>query len=130
MSVQVPELQTAGSPNEVLRTMTAREAWLRAAGAPPERPFLVFPPALAQADFTGTWANRLHEDWIERAPGPAIGDYSGLPINDEARAVADAYPLVDGIRHPSVRPGDRCRTGRFPGRVGIHRTSGRPLRRP
>jgi hypothetical protein len=21
-------------------------------------------------DFAGSWANRLHEDWIERAPGP------------------------------------------------------------
>src|SRR4029079_4751643 len=29
-------------------------------------------------DLSGTWANRLHEDWIERAPGPAIGDYTGL----------------------------------------------------
>jgi hypothetical protein len=50
-------------------------------------------PAAAQTDFSGTWANRLHEDWIERAPGPALGDYSGLPINDEARAVADAYQV-------------------------------------
>jgi hypothetical protein len=44
-------------------------------------------------DFSGTWANRLHEDWIERAPGPHIGDYAGLPINDEARAVADTYQV-------------------------------------
>jgi hypothetical protein len=44
-------------------------------------------------DFSGTWANRLHEDFIERAPGPHIGDYTGLPINDEARAVADAYQV-------------------------------------
>jgi hypothetical protein len=44
-----------------------------------------------QMDFSGTWANRLHEDFVERAPGPHLGDYTGLPINDEARAVADAY---------------------------------------
>jgi hypothetical protein len=44
-------------------------------------------------DFSGTWSNRLHEDWVERAPGPQIGDYTGLPINDEARAVADAYQV-------------------------------------
>ena len=44
-------------------------------------------------DLSGTWANRLHEDWIERAPGPHIGDYTGLPINDEARAIADAYQV-------------------------------------
>ena len=46
-----------------------------------------------EMDFTGTWANRLHEDWVERAPGPHIGDYTGLPINDEARAIADAYQV-------------------------------------
>ena len=46
-----------------------------------------------QMDFSGTWANRIHEDWVERAPGPHIGDYTGLPINDEARAVADAYQV-------------------------------------
>jgi len=44
-------------------------------------------------DFSGTWANRVHEDWVERAPGPHIGDYMGLPINDEARAVADTYQV-------------------------------------
>jgi hypothetical protein len=44
-------------------------------------------------DFAGSWANRLQEDWIERAPGPHIGDYTGLPINDEARAYADLYQV-------------------------------------
>ena len=46
-----------------------------------------------EMDLTGNWANRLHEDWVERAPGPYIGDYTGLPINDEARAIADAYQV-------------------------------------
>lgn len=46
-----------------------------------------------EIDFSGNWANRLHEDWVERAPGPHIGDYTGLPINDEARAIADAYQV-------------------------------------
>jgi len=50
-------------------------------------------PALAQIDLSGTWANRLHEDWFERAPGPEIGDYLGLPLNDEGRARADAYQV-------------------------------------
>ena len=50
-------------------------------------------PAFAQLDLSGTWGNRLHEDWIERAPGPEIGDYLGLPINDEGRARADAYQV-------------------------------------
>jgi hypothetical protein len=50
-------------------------------------------PAFAQIDLSGTWGNRLHEDWIERAPGPDIGDYTGLPLNDEGRARADAYQV-------------------------------------
>jgi hypothetical protein len=50
-------------------------------------------PAFAQLDLSGTWGNRLHEDWIERAPGPDIGDYTGLPLNDEGRARADAYQV-------------------------------------
>jgi hypothetical protein len=49
--------------------------------------------AFAQVNLAGTWQNRLHEDFMERAPGPAIGDYSGLPINDEARARADAWQI-------------------------------------
>lgn len=44
-------------------------------------------------DFAGSWANRLHEDWIERAPGPHIGDYTGLPITEDARAYADLYQV-------------------------------------
>ena len=50
-------------------------------------------PAFAEVDLTGSWANRIHEDFIERAPGPNIGDYLGLPINDEARARADAWQI-------------------------------------
>ena len=50
-------------------------------------------PASAQVDLSGTWANTLHEDFIERAPGPDIGDYLGLPMNDEARAIADAWQI-------------------------------------
>jgi len=82
----------------MLRTLTA---WATLAS------LLTVAPAFAQGqvqeaqariqgtfiDLSGTWANRLHEDWIERAPGPHIGDYTGLPINDEARAVADAYQV-------------------------------------
>jgi hypothetical protein len=50
-------------------------------------------PASGQVDLSGTWANALHEDFQERAPGPDIGDYLGLPINDEARAIADAWQI-------------------------------------
>src|SRR3972149_12236353 len=45
----------------------------------------------AQVDLTGEWAPLFHEDQPERIPGPDIGDYLGLPINDEARQRADAW---------------------------------------
>jgi len=40
--------------------------------------------ASAQVDLTGSWQAVFHEDQPERIPGPALGDYLGLPINDSA----------------------------------------------
>jgi len=34
---------------------------------------------------------QVHEDEPERIPGPEIGDYLGLPINDAARMRADSW---------------------------------------
>ena len=48
-------------------------------------------PAVAQVDLSGTWATRNHEDWMERWPGPDVGDFTGLPINEHALARALAY---------------------------------------
>jgi hypothetical protein len=48
-------------------------------------------PAFAQADFAGNWAPLYHEDLPDRIPGPELGDYSGLPVNDAARLRADSY---------------------------------------
>jgi hypothetical protein len=48
-------------------------------------------PALAQVDLAGEWNPRFHEDQPERIPGPDIGDYLGLPINDAARLRADSW---------------------------------------
>ena len=48
-------------------------------------------PVLAQADFSGEWAPRFHEDQPERVPGPELGDYLGLPVNDAARLRADSW---------------------------------------
>ncbi len=49
-------------------------------------------PAAAQADLSGQWAGRYHEDWPERfGPGPDVADYTGLPINDAGRAKSDSW---------------------------------------
>jgi hypothetical protein len=48
-------------------------------------------PAFAQVDFSGEWVPLFHEDEPERLPGPELGDYMGIPINDAARLRGDSY---------------------------------------
>ena len=52
---------------------------------------IVSMPASAQVDLTGSWAPRLYEDYIERGPGSDLGDFTGMPMSDEARAKALLY---------------------------------------
>src|SRR5438105_15703667 len=52
---------------------------------------LIATPASAQTDFSGEWAPRFWEDQPERVPGPELGDYLGIPINDAARLRAAAW---------------------------------------
>jgi hypothetical protein len=66
---------------------------------------LISAPAFAQFDFSGSWAPLYHEDLPDRIPGPELGDYLGLPINDAARLRADSYD-ADRI---SVVPEYECR---------------------
>jgi hypothetical protein len=47
--------------------------------------------ASAQYDLSGSYQAVFHEDQPERVPGPSLGDYLGLPINDSARAFAEAW---------------------------------------
>ncbi|MEQ1946989.1 MAG: hypothetical protein ABL995_07360 [Bryobacteraceae bacterium] len=55
-------------------------------------PVLLAPlPVFAQIDLSGDWTPRFHEDQPERIPGPDIGDYAGLPINEAARLAADSF---------------------------------------
>jgi len=48
-------------------------------------------PASAQVDLSGEWGQKMHEEAPERGHGPEIGDYTGLPINDQARMRADTW---------------------------------------
>jgi hypothetical protein len=49
-------------------------------------------PAFAQVDFTGVWnSNTNAEDGPERAAGPSLVEFLGLPINDQARQWGLAY---------------------------------------
>lgn len=47
--------------------------------------------AFAQKDISGEWDNRFDEDFLERIPGPDIGDYLGIPVNDAARLHGDTW---------------------------------------
>jgi cyclase len=48
--------------------------------------------AWAQSSLAGNWTSlRTHEDDQDRGPGPDLGDYSGLPINEAARLFADSW---------------------------------------
>ena len=52
---------------------------------------LVAQPVDAQIDLTGTWAPIFDEDQVERIPGPEVGDYAGLPINEAGRWRAESW---------------------------------------
>jgi carboxylesterase type B len=89
-------------------------------------------PAIAQFDLTGSYNAIFHEDQPERIPGPSLGDYVGLPINESARAFAEAgdasrlTPIVDGIDIPD-QPRHRLEAGAFahvPMVLGANRDEG------
>src|SRR5215831_8462523 len=48
-------------------------------------------PAFAQVSLVGEWSPRYHEDQPDRIPGPELGDYTGLPLNEGARLAADTW---------------------------------------
>lgn len=49
-------------------------------------------PAAAQhMNLSGYWNPIYDEDWLERIPGPDVGDYAGLPVTDAARLRADTW---------------------------------------
>ncbi len=80
---------------------------------------LIASPARAQSDISGEWTTprafmgpgalaQQFEDGPDRADGPDVGDYTGLPINDFARKKADAWsasviaqPERQGNPHPA-----------------------------
>jgi hypothetical protein len=67
------------------RTVTLASAALVVAVA------LAGTPAFAQMDFSGEWRALMHEDQAERGPGPELGEFFGIPINDAARWRAELW---------------------------------------
>ena len=59
-------------------------------------------------DISGMWAAIVLEDWNDRLPGPVLGEYFGIPINDAARQKAeswDASILSQPERQVTTTPG-------------------------
>jgi hypothetical protein len=74
-----------------------------------QRPGAAAPPpvprAAAPIDLTGYWVSIVTQDWRWRMVTPAKGDYQGLPLTPEARAIADAWdPAKDEAA------GEQCRS--------------------
>jgi len=81
-------------------------------GAAPEPPPV--PRAAAPIDLTGYWVSIVTQDWRWRMVTPAKGDYHGLPLTPEARAIADAWdPAKDEAA------GEQCRSYGAPALMGV-----------
>jgi hypothetical protein len=75
------------------------------------------PKAGAPVDLTGYWVSIVTEDWRYRMVTPAKGDYASVPLNAEARKVADAWdPAKDEAE------GNQCKSY---GAAGLMRVPGR-----
>jgi len=64
------------------------------------------PSLRAQNDFSGEWAPIYHENAPERLPGPELGDYTELPLNDAARLRADSWDAdrISVVQEYQCRP--------------------------
>ena len=79
-------------------------------------------PALAQRDLSGNWAALYHEDQPHRIPGPDLGDYTGLPINDAARLKADSWDAsILTLREHQAKPHPSTYSLRGPANIRISR---------
>jgi hypothetical protein len=78
-------------------------------GAPPRAP-----RAAAPIDLTGNWVAVVTQDWRWRMVTPAKGDYQGVPLTPEARAIADAWdPAKDEAA------GEQCRSYGAPALMSV-----------
>jgi hypothetical protein len=85
------------------------------------------PPALpastkanAPWDITGYWVSIVTEDWRFRIITAAKGDYPGLPLNPEAKKIADAWdPAKDEAAGEQCKAYGAAGLMRIPGRLHI-----------
>ena len=76
--------------------------------------------AAAPVDLTGYWVSIVSEDWRFRMLTPAKGDYAGVPLNAEARKVADAWdPAKDEAAGNQCKSYGAAAIMRVPGRIHV-----------
>jgi glyoxylase-like metal-dependent hydrolase (beta-lactamase superfamily II) len=77
-------------------------------------------PAFAQRDVAGDWTALYHEDQPHRIPGPELGDYTGLPLNDAGRVKADSWDAsILTLREHQAKPHPSTYSLRGPANIRI-----------
>ncbi|MEK7214746.1 MAG: hypothetical protein AAB289_04035 [Chloroflexota bacterium] len=75
----------------------------------------------APKDFTGDWVSVVTEHWHLRMTMPPKGEYSMLPLNPQARKIADAWdPAKDRAEGNECKSWGAASIMRIPGRLHIH----------
>jgi glyoxylase-like metal-dependent hydrolase (beta-lactamase superfamily II) len=76
--------------------------------------------ALAQRDLAGNWTALYHEDQPHRIPGPDLGDYTGIPLNDAGRLKADSWDAsILTLREHQAKPHPSTYSLRGPANIRI-----------
>ena len=79
-------------------------------------------PAFAQRDLSGNWIALYHEDQPHRIPGPELGDYTGIPLNDAGRLKADSWDAsILTLREHQAKPHPSTYSLRGPANIRITR---------
>jgi cyclase len=79
-------------------------------------------PAFAQRDLAGNWTALYHEDQPHRIPGPELGDYTGIPLNDAGRLKADSWDAsILTLREHQAKPHPSTYSLRGPANIRITR---------
>ena len=96
-------------------SVAARQAGRGAAAAPPTA------RSAAALDLTGYWVSVIVEDWKWRMVTPNKGVYEAIPLNADARKVADAWdPAKDEAAGEQCRWYGAANLMRVPGRLPHH----------
>ena len=75
---------------------------------------------IAPIDLTGYWVSIVNEDWRWRMVTPAKGDYASVPINAEAKRIADLWdPAKDEAAGEQCKSYGAPAIMRVPGRLHI-----------